>query len=1260
MKTSGTMNSATGHTSVSTRTGNFSDGLYDKAGARPDLDLDFARTKSLKDRVSKEDLITFTRGASRIRGTTYVDENGLVKRASHNLLLYSHDIGNPSGWLKIEGSAHGSFCTVTRNTTETTAPNGMFEATKLVMDSGTTSGRVTGVHTGEYTGTQLQVDDFIIYSVYLKSATNANQPINLSVSGTSRGVFTVTPEWQRFAIRAQRDAVADFRPRVVIRNTGSNGSNPPQSDGSYVSQHAEIYAWGAQMEFDGTAGSDLNNYTGPIGELVKTTTQPSGAPRFTHDPYTLESKGLLIEQAATNLQVNSQSLGSWTHHSSASGSYDNSIQAPDGTYGSVYVKDNGAEIYQPWGTIPSGTNQVTISYFAKRNPNVSGNFVTFEGFRYSNALGNLGFVSEFDIVNKTFHTHLDNTDSSLANPSNEYDRVSRRVISNEHFEEYPNGWIRVFATITLAASEGNFLSNSARLDVQGSVHYIWGVQVEVGDVGTSYIPTTTATASRSPDIASIEGDNFGTYRKNVVSNTSFRKASDGYLITGVNANATYESYAGISPSGNYDALKITADSTTGFHRILQYVTLDNSSVYSVSSYLKAGGTDKCVVSLWDGDSTVGMIRVDLTAETTQIIGGVTSTNVSLTDVGNSWYLLKFTSISTTVSGNPAVIVNVCDSSFATNFAGNGESLFVWGLQVEKASAATEFIPSTDAYTNRQSNATFVDGNGIVRTSYVNLLKYSDMLAHSTWARGSATFTVDNVLAPDGTMTADTWGADSTRYAFYNSTAGSFMSDHNQILYPFTITDEWVRYSISVTTASGQTGIRVYPLRTNNNLDYIYQSVTVEENTTYVFSAWYKKVGTKVYVWGCQFVKGSEAGEYARTAGAIAAPPRYSHDPETLTPTGLYLEPAATTLIPYSEDFTQSTWVKDFSTVTANATTAPDGTNTATLVTVDSSTNAHRLREVNNTIGPHQYTFSLFVKANTTSHIALSIYKGGATSATILYVRYKLDTEFVSDDPTLGTGTITKYPNGWYRLTGTSIPDSNTEHATFAINILRDEDHPLTYAGNGQSAYIWGAQLEQNVVDTSYIPTSGATATRAADTFTSTATEVLDRANGTKSAFFTKDGISIFVGFRLNNQRIAPTDTNANNNTHIYNPVINLRQSSTAVLQLFPDNYAHWTTPKEPRLVSFTPSPIDIFLAGNYTEDEDVKSAIRFQENNSQLSVNTLLYNGIGGRDSSVTIGSPTILHIGHSGGNLKLNGTINRVTFWKTPLPDIKLQKFTS
>ena len=92
MKTSGTMNSATGHTSVSTRTGNFNDGLYDRAGARPDLDLDFARTKSLRDRVSKEDLITFTRSSGTGYGATYVDGNGLVNRSPVNWIFDSEDL----------------------------------------------------------------------------------------------------------------------------------------------------------------------------------------------------------------------------------------------------------------------------------------------------------------------------------------------------------------------------------------------------------------------------------------------------------------------------------------------------------------------------------------------------------------------------------------------------------------------------------------------------------------------------------------------------------------------------------------------------------------------------------------------------------------------------------------------------------------------------------------------------------------------------------------------------------------------------------------------------------------------------------------------------------------------------------------------------------------------------------------------------------------------------------------------------------------
>ena len=566
MKTSGTMNSATGHTSVSTRTGNFSDGLYDKAGARPDLDLDFARTKSLKDRVSKEELITFTRGTSRIRSTTYVDENGLVKTAGHNLILYSHDIGNPNHWITIEGSAHGSFCTVTRNTTETTAPNGMFEATKLVMDSGTTSQRVTGVHTDNYTGTQLQANDFIIYSVYLKSATNSNYPINLSVSGTSRGLFTVTPEWQRFAIRAQRSNVVDFRPRVILRNTASNGSNPPQSDGSFVNQHAEIYAWGAQMEFDGTTGTGQDNYTGPIGELVKTTTQPSGAPRFTYDPETLESRGLLIEKTATNVSANSEDFTHLTpNHATLT---QNAGTAPDGTNTAVKFSPNANTnvnrhiVEKRFGSLTNEPAK-TGSVWVKADPDGNGRYVQFG---WAAPGGQNYLLSTFD------------TETGQVT-----DQQNTGTTGGGGFLEatpYPNGWYRLRVTstdtggnvgflklglakypthaATQAAHPGNAALHGSQKFVGDAAEHsilIWGHQAEANSFCTSYIPTSGSTVTRSPDLASIEGDNFGTYRTNKFVQTKHWQAPFSAVVS---TGTTITRHADANPvTGEYDAIKAT-------------------------------------------------------------------------------------------------------------------------------------------------------------------------------------------------------------------------------------------------------------------------------------------------------------------------------------------------------------------------------------------------------------------------------------------------------------------------------------------------------------------------------------------------------------------------------------------------------------------------------------------------------------------------------------------------------------------------------
>ena len=57
------------------------------------LDLRFAKKKTLADRVSGSNLITFSRASS----GTYVDSDGLIKTSPVNLLTYSEQF-NHSAW----------------------------------------------------------------------------------------------------------------------------------------------------------------------------------------------------------------------------------------------------------------------------------------------------------------------------------------------------------------------------------------------------------------------------------------------------------------------------------------------------------------------------------------------------------------------------------------------------------------------------------------------------------------------------------------------------------------------------------------------------------------------------------------------------------------------------------------------------------------------------------------------------------------------------------------------------------------------------------------------------------------------------------------------------------------------------------------------------------------------------------------------------------------------------------------------------------
>ena len=162
--------------------------------------------------------------------------------------------------------------------------------------------------------------------------------------------------------------------------------------------------------------------------------------------------------------------------------------------------------------------------------------------------------------------------------------------------------------------------------------------------------------------------------------------------------------------------------------------------------------------------------------------------------------------------------------------------------------------------------------------------------------------------------------------------------------------------------------------------------------------------------------------------------------------GLLVEESRTNEIPYSEDFTHSSWTNVNVTVTSNNTTAPDGTLNA----------ADRLQ-----IGA-------------TNGVIYNNTVGGVTSNSTISVWIKAVSPGTSDVFRLGSaGSLSAditATNQWTRYTYTSTTFTSSLHG-----IVRPSDNTAA------DIYVWGAQFEENkTFPTSYIPTAGSTITRAAD------------------------------------------------------------------------------------------------------------------------------------------------------------------------------------
>jgi len=181
------------------------------------------------------------------------------------------------------------------------------------------------------------------------------------------------------------------------------------------------------------------------------------------------------------------------------------------------------------------------------------------------------------------------------------------------------------------------------------------------------------------------------------------------------------------------------------------------------------------------------------------------------------------------------------------------------------------------------------------------------------------------------------------------------------------------------------------------------------------------------------------------------------------------------LLTYSEQFDNAAWSKASTTVSANATTAPDGTLTADLLTEDTSTSAHWIYYSTSPFTANTYTLSVFAKQAVGSrYLRFSGFGLDAISESPIF---DVSSGIIYSPPTttrFKTASIIPYPNGWYRCVCTIQYELATgQRPFFRLTNSTTNFGNYTYTGDGTSGiYLWGAQLEYGSVATDYTPTTG--------------------------------------------------------------------------------------------------------------------------------------------------------------------------------------------
>ena len=251
-----------------------------------------------------------------------------------------------------------------------------------------------------------------------------------------------------------------------------------------------------RITFSRGTGATRVNQSGFIETVGNTT------PRFDYDPVTLAPRGLLIEEARTNLLLRSEEFdnASWSKvqlNTTGTPAWVNQTASPDGltTADKLIPTAVSAQHYVAQAATVTAAAH-TLTAYAK---------AAEYGFCVLSFYGATTTVTDkYAVFNLATGVATDVAAGVTASAVNA-----------------GNGWYRLSITFTMlaAASVTQYIFASNASTYAGATFtgngtsgiYVWGAQLEAGSFATSYIPTVASTVTRNADVATMTGTNFSSW-----------------------------------------------------------------------------------------------------------------------------------------------------------------------------------------------------------------------------------------------------------------------------------------------------------------------------------------------------------------------------------------------------------------------------------------------------------------------------------------------------------------------------------------------------------------------------------------------------------------------------------------------------------------------------------------------------------------------------------------------------------------------------